>query len=79
VYVPSYNTTVPDPPATADLFSLTGDTLQLNWTAPLSDGGAAVQSYRVYRHHHHHIIIIIIIIIIIGDEIASAQIHNVHS
>lgn len=44
---------VPDAPATADLYSLSGESLRLNWTAPLSDGGAAVQSYRVRRHPYN--------------------------
>lgn len=42
--------TVPDAPASAGLSVVDGETLLLNWTAPLSDGGAAVQSYRVSQH-----------------------------
>jgi hypothetical protein len=38
---------VPDEPASADLSVISGEALKLDWTAPLSDGGAAVQSYRV--------------------------------
>eukprot|EP00952_Eustigmatos_sp_NYUAD-ZCMA_P009037 37415-Eustigmatos_ZCMA.PRE.1 len=38
---------VPDSPASAELAVINGESLQLNWTAPFSDGGAGVQSYRV--------------------------------
>ena len=38
---------VPDAPKDAELTVLSGDSLHLAWTPPLSDGGAAVQSYRV--------------------------------
>ena len=39
--------TVPDVPASVDLSVVSGESLQLDFTAPLTDGGAAVQSYLV--------------------------------
>jgi len=39
--------TVPGPPASVDLTVLTGETIQVNFTAPLSDGGAPVSAYKV--------------------------------
>ena len=41
--------TVPDVPASVDLSVVSGESLQLDFTAPLTDGGAAVQSYLVSK------------------------------
>lgn len=43
----AFRCAVPDAPASASLSVVDGETLLLDWTSPLSDGGAAVQSYRV--------------------------------
>jgi len=42
------NPTVPSAPTSIRILSGNGY-LQVNWTAPLTDGGSALTGYRVYR------------------------------
>lgn len=42
---------VPEAPARMDLDVLSGDEVAVYFSAPLSDGGSAVQSYEVRRRH----------------------------